>query len=38
MWALEDETLVRLRGFCVDEVKRLGGKISFDKAWEHQRS
>jgi metal-responsive CopG/Arc/MetJ family transcriptional regulator len=35
---IEDETLVSLRRFCVDEVKRLGGKISFDKAWEHQRS
>ena len=35
---VDEETLARLRGFCVDEVKRLGGKISFDKAWEHQRS
>ena len=35
---IEDETLVSLRRFCMDEVKRLGGKISFDKAWEHQRS
>ncbi len=34
---VDEETLVRLRGFCVDEVKRLNGKISFDKAWEHQR-
>ena len=35
---VDEETLVRLRGYCVDEVKRLGGKISFDKAWEHQKS
>ena len=34
---IEEETLTRLRGFCVDEVKRLGGKISFDKAWQHQQ-
>ena len=34
---VDEETLVRLRGFCVDEVKRLGGKISFDKAYEHQK-
>ena len=34
---VDEETLVRLRGYCVDEVKRLGGKISFDKAWEHQK-
>ena len=35
---VDEETLLRLRGYCVDEVKRLGGKISFDKALEHQRS
>ena len=35
---VDEETLVRLRGYCVDEVKRLNGKISFDKAWEHQKS
>ena len=35
---VDEETLVRLRGYCVDEVKRLNGRISFDKAWEHQRS
>jgi hypothetical protein len=34
---IEEETLTRLRGYCVDEVKRLGGKISFDKAWQHQQ-
>ena len=35
---VDEETLVRLRGYCVDEVKRLNGKISFDKAWEHQKN
>ena len=34
---VDEETLVRLRGYCVDEVKRLNEKISFDKAWEHQK-
>ena len=34
---VDEGTLVQLRGYCVDEVKRLGGKISFDKAWEHQK-
>ena len=34
---VDEETLLRLRGYCVDEVKRLNGKISFDKAWEHQK-
>ena len=35
---IDEENLLHLRGYCVDEVKRLNGKISFDKAWEHQRS
>jgi len=35
---VDEETLERLRGYCVDEVKRLNGRISFDKAWEHQKS
>jgi len=34
---IEEETLTRLRGFCVEEVKRLNGKISFDRAWQHQQ-
>ena len=34
---VDEETLLRLRGYCVDEVKRLNGKISFDKALEHQK-
>jgi metal-responsive CopG/Arc/MetJ family transcriptional regulator len=34
---VDEDTLRRLRGYCVDEVKRLGGRISFDKAWEHQK-
>jgi len=34
---VDEETLIRLRGYCVDEVKRLNGKITFDKAWQHQQ-
>jgi len=34
---VSEENLTRLRGYCVDEVKRLNGKISFDAAVEHQR-
>jgi len=34
---VDEDTLYRLRGYCVDEVKRLNGKISFDKAWQHQK-
>ena len=34
---VEEEMLGRLRGYCVNEVKRLNGRISFDKAWQHQR-
>ena len=34
---VDEDTLYRLRGYCVDEVKRLNGKISFDKAWQHQQ-
>lgn len=33
----EDE-LTRLRGYCVEEVKRLNGRISFDEANRHQKS
>jgi len=32
---IEEGTLYSLRGYCVEEVKRLHGRISFDKAWEH---
>ena len=35
---VDPETLTRLRGRCVDEVRRLNGKISFDDAWAHQRN
>lgn len=31
------ETLSRLRGMCVDEVKRLHGNISFEEAFRFQR-
>jgi len=34
---VDEENLFRLRGYCVEEVKRLNGKISFDKAWQHQQ-
>ena len=35
---VEPKTLTRLRGRCVQEVKALRGRISFDDAWEHQKS
>ena len=34
---IDKEELNRLRGMCVNEVKRLNGKISFDKAFEKQK-
>ena len=34
---VDKDTLDRLRGYCVEEVKRLRGRISFDKAWEKQK-
>jgi hypothetical protein len=34
---IESDTLVRLRGRCVDEVKRLRGRISFDEAARFQK-
>jgi hypothetical protein len=34
---VEPETLTRLRGRCVQEVKALRGRISFDKAVHFQR-
>jgi len=34
---VEEENLHRLRGYCVEEVKRLRGRISFDKTWEKQK-
>jgi len=34
---VDDETLSRLRGLCVNEVKRLRGRVSFDEALKYQR-
>lgn len=35
---VDTETLSRLRGMCVDEVKRLHGGISFEEAYKFQKS
>jgi len=32
-----EENIHALKGYCVDEVKRLNGKISFEKAYQHQK-
>lgn len=34
---IEETTLSRLRGECVEEVKKLNGKISFDEALRHYK-
>jgi hypothetical protein len=34
---ITDEELSRLRGRCVNEVKRTGGRITFDDAVKFQR-
>ncbi|MDR0851766.1 MAG: hypothetical protein LBN36_04675 [Clostridiales Family XIII bacterium] len=34
---ISEKELNSLRGYCVDEVKRLGGKISFGEAFRHQK-
>ena len=34
---VDEDTLARLRGKCVNEVKRLNGKISFDDAVRYQK-
>ena len=34
---VDEDNLKSLRGYCVEEVKRLNGRISFDKAYEHQK-
>ena len=34
---VDEDTLSRLRGKCVNEVKRLNGKISFDDAVRYQK-
>lgn len=35
---IDEETLARLRGMCVDEVKRIHGAVSFDEAYRFQKS
>ena len=34
---IDEETLVKLRGLCVDEVKRIRGTVSFDEAYKFQK-
>ena len=34
---IDEETLVKLRGLCVDEVKRIRGTVSFDDAYKFQK-
>lgn len=34
---IDEETLVKLRGLCVDEVKRIHGTVSFDDAYKFQK-
>jgi len=34
---IPEEDLSRLRAMCVGEVSRLNGKISFEKAYQHQK-
>ena len=35
---IDDSTLNKLMGMCVEEVRRINGVISFEKAIEYQRS
>lgn len=35
---IDDETMVKLRAMCTDEVKRINGVINFEKAVRYQRS
>ena len=34
---IDEETLIKLRGLCVDEVKRIHGTVSFDEAYKFQK-
>lgn len=38
MWDIDKSELARLRGNCIEEVKRINGTISFDDAVDWQRS
>lgn len=35
---IDDETMVKLRAMCTDEVRRINGIINFEKAVRYQRS
>lgn len=35
---IDDETMIKLRAMCTDEVKRINGVINFEKAVRYQRS
>lgn len=35
---IDDNTMIRLRAMCTDEVKRINGIINFEKAVRYQRS
>lgn len=35
---IDDETMVKLRAMCTDEVRRINGVINFEKAVRYQRS
>jgi len=34
---IDEDEISRLRKFCVDEVSRLNGRISFENAYRHQK-
>ena len=35
---IDDDTMIKLRAMCTDEVKRINGIINFEKAVRYQRS
>ncbi len=35
---IDDETMVKLRAMCTDEVRKINGVINFEKAVRYQRS
>ena len=35
---IDDDTMIKLRAMCIDEVKRINGVINFEKAVRYQRS
>ena len=37
MWDIDKSELARLRGNCIEEVKRINGTISFDDAVDWQQ-